>query len=136
LIICAEGGTSNGKQLLRFKKGCFVGLRAISPTIIKYDSAFIDMESSVLPLYAHFMLISLNFWFNIDCLELPDFEPNDYFWEHHQRKDEQKWETYARCMRDIMAKEGKLGKVDMGIEDKWEYKKLLYPNKKYGKYSD
>jgi len=29
LIICAEGGTSNGKQLIAFKKGCFVGLRAI-----------------------------------------------------------------------------------------------------------
>ena len=68
-------------------------------------------------------------------IELPIFRPNEFFWENHQREGEEKWQTFARCTRDIMAKEGNLGTSEMTIEDKFNYKKLLYPNKK-GKYSD
>lgn len=34
LLCCSEGGTSNGKQLIEFKKGAFAGLRAVTPTVI------------------------------------------------------------------------------------------------------
>lgn len=135
LIICAEGGTSNGKQLIAFKKGCFVGLRAIQPTLLVYKSPFIDLESSVCSMYSHMILIATNPYCSMTMLEFPDFVPNEYFWKNHQREGEDKWKTYARCVRDIMAKEGGLGVSDLTIEDKFNYKKLLYPNKK-GKHSD
>ena len=41
-------------------------------------------------------------------IELPVFKPNDYFFEHHQQKDEEKWQTYARVIRELMAKYGNL----------------------------
>lgn len=48
LIFYAEGGTSNGKQLLKFKKGAFFALKSVQPQIIKYDSAMIDAENCVI----------------------------------------------------------------------------------------
>ena len=33
IIIFPEGGTTNGKYLVNFKKGAFVGLRAVFPKI-------------------------------------------------------------------------------------------------------
>lgn len=59
--------------------------------------------------------------------KLPVFEPNDYFFENHQKQGEEKWQTYARVIRDIMAEHGNLEKSNQSIEDKFEYKKLLYP---------
>lgn len=37
LIIYAEGGTSNGRQLLQFKKGGFFSLKSVRPQVIRYD---------------------------------------------------------------------------------------------------
>jgi len=41
-------------------------------------------------------------------IEMPIFTPNEYFWKHHQKEGEEKWETYMRTMRSIMAKHGNL----------------------------
>lgn len=54
------------------------------------------------------------------------FKPNDYFWQHHwQEGKEEKWEAYARVVRDIIAEYGGFEKCDLSMEDKFEYKKLL-----------
>ena len=34
----------------------------------------------------------------------PVFEPNDFFWENHQKEDEKKMDTYIRVIREIMVK--------------------------------
>jgi len=36
----------------------------------------------------------------------PTFKPNEYFWEHHQKEGEEKWETYARAIREIIHEGG------------------------------
>lgn len=69
-------------------------------------------------------------------LELPDFNPNEYFWKHHLREGEEKWKCYARCVKEIMAKEGGMGLSDARIEDKWMYKSLVFPKKEGKKFSD
>ena len=76
----AEGGTTNGRELIQFKKGSFVGLNSVQPVIIKYTSAFVDMEQCVMPIYSHIMLVANNPYCSIKVMELPDFVPNDYFW--------------------------------------------------------
>ena len=58
LIFNAEGGTTNGTSLLKFKKGAFVNLGAIQPKIIHYESPFLDLENSVISLYSHIILTS------------------------------------------------------------------------------
>jgi hypothetical protein len=40
---------------------------------------------------------------NVDVL--PVFEPNEYLWETHANKGQQKWEIYAWALRDMMLKD-------------------------------
>ena len=40
LIIHAEGGTSNGSKLIKFKRGAFMALRSIWPKVHKFHSYF------------------------------------------------------------------------------------------------
>lgn len=41
--------------------------------------------------------------------QLPVFDPNDYFWAHHWNAEkEEKWEAYARVIRQIMSEVGDL----------------------------
>ena len=94
------------------------------------------MECCVCPMWAHVMLSGLNLWCSISCLELPDFVPNEYFWKTHLKEGEQKWQCYARCVKEIMAKEGGMGQSNATIEDKWHYKSLVFPKPKKGKHSD
>ena len=57
---------------------------------------------------------------------LPDFEPNEYFWEHHwQEGKEEKWEAFARVVRDILSEHSGLPKSDLQMEDKFDYLKAL-----------
>lgn len=62
--------------------------------------------------------------------EYPVFSPNNYFFDNHQKEGEEKWETYARVIRDIIAEQSGLIKSEKSIEDKYAYKKILYPNSK------
>ena len=84
LIFNAEGGTSNGRQILKFKKGAFVNLNSVQPKVIKYSSYLIEIENSVIDLGAHAILISCCPYSTLKIIELPVFKPNDYFFENHQ----------------------------------------------------
>lgn len=35
--------------------------------------------------------------------ELPVFKPNDYFFEHHKKDDEEKWQCFMRVIRQLMS---------------------------------
>lgn len=36
--------------------------------------------------------------------EMPVFAPNDFFWQNHWKEgEEQKWEAFARVVREIIA---------------------------------
>ena len=58
-------------------------------------------------------------------LEMPDFEPNEFFWKNHWDGKEEKWVAYARAVRSLMAETGDLKLSDCSLEDKLEYKNLL-----------
>lgn len=83
LIFNAEGGTSNGKQLLKFKKGAFINLTSVQPKILKYTSPLIDIENCVINLAAHAILLATTPYSTLKFTELPVFKPNEYFWENH-----------------------------------------------------
>lgn len=69
----------------------------------------------------------------LDIIHLPIFKPNEFFFKHHQREGEEKYQTFMRVVREIMAEVGDLELVDEFLEDKFEYKKLLFPGKQYPK---
>ena len=70
--------------------------------------------------------------------QLPVFTPNDYFFANHTLQNEEKWQTYSRTIRDIMAKESGFKLSERTIEDKFKFKEVLFPKfKNTGKkYSD
>ena len=71
------------------------------------------------------------FYWSMHQSELPVFAPNDYFWQNHwDSSKEQKWEAYARAVREIMADQGGFKLYDSEMEDKLELKKLIKDHKK------
>lgn len=45
---------------------------------------------------------------------LPDFEPNDYFWNNHwQEGKEDRWEAFARAVRDTLSDYSGLKKSEL-----------------------
>ena len=85
----AEGGTTNGRELIQFKKGSFVGLNSVQPVIIQYKTACIDIEQCVMPIYSHIALLASNPYCSVKVMELPDFIPNEFFWKNHQKDGEE-----------------------------------------------
>ena len=112
LVVHVEGGTTNGKGLINFKRGAFVGLKSIWPKVHVHNSFFQSPSSGVVdgvPLYLVTSCLPFS-W--VTKLELPVFRPNDFFFQHHQMEGEEKWQTYARVMRDIMSDVSGIPKID------------------------
>ena len=71
----------------------------------------------------------------VDLYEMPIFRPNDYFWENHMQQGEEKWEAYARVIRDIIHEGSgvpimkKEDGSEIDIKEKLEYKSYLWPRK-------
>jgi hypothetical protein len=43
----------------------------------------------------------------VTMYELPKFEPNEFFWKNHWKEnEEEKWQAYARAIREIIAEQG------------------------------
>jgi len=58
----------------------------------------------------------------------PVFKPNDYFWDHHwdPNSGEEKWETYARIIREeIIAPSFDFKLFDTTSEKKLEFKAIM-----------
>lgn len=100
------------------------------PIGIKYFSPVIPITSGCLPFESHLWLVLCNPFAIGYVTEFPVFRPNQYFFDHHLREGEEKWECYARVVRDIIANQMKI-KLSNGvqIEDKFEYRKLILKNK-------
>ena len=134
LIIHAEGGTTNG-HMISFKKGAFACLRSIRPKALKYNNhGFgMDLTSGILDGFCHHFLATSCLFSTLEVFEMPIFRPNEFFWENHQREGEEKWQTYARVIRDIISEGGGIPIArhedgsEIDIREKNEYKNLLWP---------
>jgi hypothetical protein len=50
------------------------------------------------------------------------FTPNEYFWKHFWNEGkEEKWEAFARVVREIMSEVGGLKTSDLTMQDKFDY---------------
>mmetsp|Transcript_27579 Transcript_27579/g.41880 ORF Transcript_27579/g.41880 Transcript_27579/m.41880 type:complete len:226 (+) Transcript_27579:314-991(+) len=86
LIVNPEGGTSNGKYLLGFKKGCFSSLKSIQPIIIEYVTEGMHMEQCMMPIHTHIIMMgALGDIKKIRVHKLPIFQPNEYMLKTHKR---------------------------------------------------
>ena len=129
IIIFPEGATTNGSCMLKFKKGAFASLRPVRPLVFIYKQHFTDkimLTQDVVGFAKHQLLAGAIGAITVDMDILPVFAPNDYFWENHWQKDkEEKWEAYARVMREIMAAHGGFPESELMLDDKLAYKAEL-----------
>lgn len=139
LLIYPEGATTNGSHIIKFKKGAFMSLRKIKPHVSTFKCLTnirpVHGDAISIPDYT-VVLFQIGFAiFTIQ--ELPVFEPNEYFWKNHwQEGKEEKWECYARVMRQIMAEVGGLKTSELQAEDKVAYKDIVRGKKPAQKKQD
>jgi len=57
------------------------------------------------------------------------FRPNEFFFKNHQKEGEERWQTYARVIRGLISENGNIPLSPLKIEDKFDYKKLIFPHK-------
>lgn len=65
-------------------------------------------------------------------MEMPVFAPNEYFWKNHwDGKDEsKKWSVFAEAVREAMADCGNKKLSNSTLQDKQEYKELIWGKSK------
>jgi len=119
--IFPEGGTSNGKSLLQFKKGAFLGEKRVTPIFLKYHHGHFSPSFEVIDFFPLAWMQMSSPWMKVDVNLMPDFEPNEYLFRTHADKGKERWEIFAWAVRDIMAKEGDFELSDMVIKDRNPY---------------
>ena len=54
----------------------------------------------------------------VELKQLPIFAPNEYLYQTHADKGEEKWEIFAWACRDLMYKVGGFGRSEIAFRDK------------------
>lgn len=129
LVMFPEGCTTNNTELIQFRRGAFMALTSVQPVTFKYSSPWFNPAHDILDVLAHIFLVTCQPYAYATVKELPVFLPNEYFFKHHQREGEERWATYLRVVRHIMAESLGFKETDSKLEDKFTYKELLYPHK-------
>ena len=133
-----EGCTTNGRAMIKFKSGAFRALRAVRPVTFKYTqfwSTNVIWTQDVVGFAKTMLVVGSYGPLMVDQDILPVFKPNAYFWKNHwDAGKEEKWEAYARVMREIMSTHIGYETSELKMEDKFAYKaeltKLAKANKK------
>lgn len=126
IVIFPEGATTNNKSVIKFKRGPFSGLNAVQPVGFKYWSANgISLQNDTLG-QSHFYFACLSLYTTLDMKVYPVFQPNEFFWKNHwdEKSGEQKWEAYARVIREIIAKSHGFELAEISMEHKFTYKDI------------
>lgn len=63
--------------------------------------------------------------FQCEVTVLPDFQPNDYLFETHKDKGNERWEIFAWAVRDIMCANGDFEKSNLSLRKKIEYEAYM-----------
>lgn len=103
-IVCIfpEGATTNGKYLMKFKRGAFASLRAVQPAYSKIwtSSGQSVAQTEAMPFVKFFhSFVMMHGYSTLIMSEMPVFAPNEYFWKNHWDGKEEKWDAFARAVR-------------------------------------
>ena len=113
MTIFPECTTTNGRALLPFKKGAFNSLLPVKPCFAKFDHGIVSPTYDVISFWPLIILMVSSLGFYKSTLHImPEFEPNEHMFSKYANKGTEKWEIYAWCVRDAMAKAGTFRVVD------------------------
>ena len=102
LLLFPEGGTTNGKQLMKFRKGAFFSEKTVKPIFIKYVNSTLSVAFDTIEFLP--LAILMLSWGCTTChiTILPDFKPNDHLFKKHADKGDERWQVYAWAVRDVI----------------------------------
>ena len=127
LCIFPEGTTTNGKYILKFKKGAFYSLLPIKPQIILLDD---DLDYSVAigvgsTGFNYFRSLCY-FGCKMYLCELPVIKPTEFMWQNFSHLGTEKWEIFAEVTRKIMCEISRLKPSNKTFRDSKNYENSLY----------
>lgn len=127
LCIFPEGTMTNGKDLLEFKRGAFLSLLPVQPTILKHPYKNFSHDCGVLLLLPIAVMLGCEMATRgIDICQYPLFSPNDYLFTEYKKtlpghEKMEKWEVYATAVRDFMIREGGFGSDSQPMREKLQF---------------
>ena len=127
LLLFPEGTTTNGKYILKFKKGAFYNLLPIKPQLILLEdnpdySAGIGVCSAELNYFRSLCYCGCKMY----LCELPVIKPTEYMWKNYSDLGNEKWEIFAEVTRNIMCEIGGLKQSNRTFRDSKYYENSLY----------
>ena len=133
-LVFPEAATTNQEYLIQFKAGAFASLKPVKPYINRSKSIVGNqaLGSCMDVWHWSFLLPLLGIGYWCENLEMPVFAPNDYFWKNHwDGKDEKKkWYVFAEAVRQAMAECGNYKLSSATMQDKMEYKEIIWGKSK------
>ena len=127
LCLFPEGTTTNGKYILKFKRGAFYHLLPIKPQICLLDD---DLNYSIAigvgsAGFNYFRSLCY-FGCDIYLCQLPVIKPTDFMWEKYSHLGKEKWEIYAEVTRKIMCEISGLKPSDKLFRNSKYYENSLH----------
>ena len=127
LCIFPEGTATNGKYILKFKKGAFYALLPIKPQIIMLDddlnySVGIGVNTAALNYFRSLCY----FGCKMNLCVLPVIKPTEYMFKHYSNLGDEKWEIFAEVTRKIMCEISGLKPSNRTFRDLKKYENALY----------
>lgn len=94
---------------------------SIKPYAFRYRAPLINPESGILADIKYLVTLPGCIFSWVEVIEMPVFRPNELFWEKFTKPHEERWETYARVMREIIHEGGniKYAERETAADDKW-----------------
>ena len=130
ICIFAEATTTNGRYLIKFKKGAFHSMRTVQPVYFR----MYPRNPTVSPYYDTLDFFNLCIFycsqyqfFNGQLTILPPFTPNQHMLktQAHRSPNNEAWEIYAECVRDVMAKHGGYIKNETTVKEKFLFEDIM-----------
>ena len=126
LCLFPEGTTTNGKYILKFKRGAFYNLLPIKPQIILLGNNLnysIGLGSTS-PAFNYFRSLCY-FGCNVNLCELPVIKPTEYMFEKYRELGNEDWEVFAEVTRKIMCEISGLKESNKTYRDSLRYENSL-----------
>ena len=126
IAIFPEGSTSNGTGMTKFKQGAFKSERRVQPILLKYpQNTMVSLAFEVVEMLPLWILQLSGCCYNVEVGVMPEFEPNEYLFDTHADKGNDRWEIYAWAVRDAMRKAGGFEDCQMPHRVKMQYEDYM-----------
>ena len=127
LCIFPEGTTTNGKYILKFKRGAFYNLLPVKPQVMTLGNEKLNYSCAI-----GVGSTGWNYWRSlcyfgckVNLYELPVIKPTEYMFEKYAHLGDEKWEIFAEVTRKIMCEIGGLTPSDKSYRNSKKYEDSL-----------